>query len=140
MHHFRVQSMYQYQSGYPNKLFRFPSPDRPTFFQSTIWRKHNRPIFLEISVKIKVFNLKELYNFEIIFWLLFLLSNRPTQPFEWRAMGNETFYWDGLTQLESRRSTITIANQTLHYFEYFYNKMTYMKNICLDFVKVLSTQ
>ena len=22
--------------GHPNKLFRFPSPDRPTFFQSTI--------------------------------------------------------------------------------------------------------
>ena len=21
---------------------------------------------------------------------------QPTQPFEWRAMGNETFYWDGL--------------------------------------------
>ena len=45
-----------------------------------------------------------------------------------------------VTQLESRRSsTITIENQ-LHFYEYFYNKMTYMKNVCLGFVKVLSTQ
>ena len=29
----------------------------------------------------------------------FFLSDRPTQPFEWRAMGNETFYWDGLISI-----------------------------------------
>ena len=42
------------------------------------------------------------------------------------------------TWLESRRSTITIENQ-LHFFEYFYNKIIYMKNFCLGFVKALST-
>ena len=26
----------EHVKGHPNKLFRFPSPDRPTFFQSTI--------------------------------------------------------------------------------------------------------
>ena len=53
-------------------------------------------IFGNFSENKKVFNLKELYNFEIIF--RFFLSDRPTQPFEWRAMENETFYWDGLTK------------------------------------------
>ena len=32
---------------------------------------------------------------------------------------------------------ITIENQ-LHFFKYFYNKIIYMKNFCLGFVKVLS--
>ena len=41
-------------------------------------------------------------------------------------------------QLESGRCMITIENQ-LHIFEYFYNKMIYMENFCLGFVKVLPT-
>ena len=41
-------------------------------------------------------------------------------------------------QLESRRSTITIENQ-LYFFDYFYNKIIYMENFWLGFVKVLST-
>ena len=45
-----------------------------------------------------------------------------------------------VTQLESpaQVSTITIENQ-LHFFEYFDDKLIYMKNFRLDFVKVLST-
>ena len=45
-----------------------------------------------------------------------------------------------VTQLESpaQVSTITIENQ-LHFFEYFDDKLIYMKNFHLDFVKVLST-
>ena len=46
-----------------------------------------------MKVKKFKFNLKELYYFGIDF-LIFFLSNRPIQPFEWRAMENETFYWD----------------------------------------------
>ena len=42
------------------------------------------------------------------------------------------------TQMESCRYTITIENQ-LYFFEYFYNKIIYMKNFCLGFVKVIST-
>ena len=67
---------------------------------------------MEISVKIKkVFNkLKELYYFEIIFWLLidFFLSDRSTQSFERRAMGNETFYWDGLSILKKIKTICAI--------------------------------
>ena len=49
-------------------------------------------------MKIKnVFNLKELYYFEIIFWLfLFYPTNRPNFLGGAWVMGNETFYWDGL--------------------------------------------
>ena len=36
-------------------------------------------------------------------------------------------------------STIMIEHQ-LHFFEYFDDKLIYMKNFHLDFVKVLSTQ
>ena len=49
-------------------------------------------------MKKKVFNLKELYYFKIIFLILivfFTPSDRPNLS-SWRAMGNETFYWDGL--------------------------------------------
>ena len=55
-------------------------------------------MFGNFSENKKVFNLKEWYYFEIIFSFFdFFLSDRPTQPFEWKAMGNETFYWDGLS-------------------------------------------
>ena len=85
--------------GHPNKLFRFPSPDRTTFFKAPFKGKHNRLIFMEISVKIeKVFNLKELYLKLFIYLFIFYLTDRPNLS-RWRAMGNETFYWDGLTVL-----------------------------------------
>ena len=38
--------------------------------------------------------------------MYFFLSDLPTQPFEWRAMGNETFYWDGLIVVEQVIQTI----------------------------------
>ena len=45
----------------------------------------------------KVFNLKELHYFEIIFWLLFFFYPTDRSNLSrWRAVGNETFYWDGL--------------------------------------------
>ena len=45
-----------------------------------------------------------------------------------------------VTQVESpaQVSTIMIENQ-LHFFEYFDDKLSYMKNFHLNFVKVLST-
>ena len=63
-------------------------------------------MFLEISVKIKkVFNLKELYYFEIIFWFFFYPADRPNLS-RWRAMGNETFYWDGLRECMGNSSIL----------------------------------
>ena len=35
--------------GHPNKLFHFPSPDRPTFFQNTIKENKTDPQFFYIS-------------------------------------------------------------------------------------------
>ena len=42
--------------------------------------------------------IKLLWNYFLIIFFLWL-SDRPTQPFEWRAMGNETFHWDGLMKI-----------------------------------------
>ena len=65
-------------------------PTDPLFFKVPFKENKTDPNFFKFQLK-KVFNLKELYYFKIIF-LVFLFSDRLTQPFEWRLMGNRTFY------------------------------------------------
>ena len=65
-------------------------------------------------MKIKSFQFKGIVLLWNYFLIIFFLSDRPTQPFEWREMGNETFYWDGLSILLELQNRLFWMLKELH--------------------------
>ena len=62
-----VKTSFEVCMGHPNNFFSFPSPDRPTFLKVPSKENITDPYFGNFSENKKVFNLKELYYFEVIF-------------------------------------------------------------------------
>ena len=112
--------------GHPNKMFGFPSPDRPIFFEK--WKKEKIQIHrskkqvlcftstrscfnnnwydvMSLSlINIDTTFLKAVKTFDsrvnIHSFFFFFPTDRPTITRD-GAMGNETFYWDGLHSAKS---------------------------------------
>ena len=95
-------------------------PTDPLFFKVPFKENITDPYFWKFQWKKKVFNLKELYYFEIIFWLFFFYPiDRPNLS-RWRAMGNKTFYWDGLNNFKKIFSLLFRLTNNLPWIQFCY--------------------
>ena len=94
--------------GHPHKLFRFPSPDRPTFFKIPFKDNKTDPYFLKFSEK-KDFNLKELYYFEIIFLILIFFLRPTDQTFRVGGRWETKHLWGWPEWKEKKIKTVPLV-------------------------------